>query len=198
MNYPPEQLAQFPWIVSSDTLKTEHLLVQYWSAAETIHRLRFDGQPWAADQRRLTSELERLVGEDSSESDWSDEEAETLLEALAEHLQDVAPDGFYFGGSEGDGACFGFWLEQDWETALDRLGFGNDDPTGWDEQQAGADYAQQLAQDNWLPDGPNGIGWNRWPLSCIDWSDAWNELKLGDGYRLHDIGGGEWLVFRSV
>jgi hypothetical protein len=69
---------------------------------------------------------------------------------------------------------------------------------GYSEERTGADYAQQLAQDSWLPDGPGGVGWNRWPVSCIDWEDAWRELQLGDGYRLHDLGGGEWLVFRSV
>jgi hypothetical protein len=105
------------------------------------------------------------------------------------------------------------------------MGLGGDDPTGWaeliarleadgvepdriedayvgraegySEDRAGANYALELAQDNWLPELPSGMGWNQWPINCIDWSDAWRELQLGDGYRLHDIGGGEWLVFRS-
>lgn len=57
--------------------------------------------------------------------------------------------------------------------------------------------AEQLAQETMLPTSPDGIGWNRWPFSCIDWADAWHELEIGDGFRLHDIGG-EYLVFRSV
>jgi hypothetical protein len=32
--YTQQQLAQFPWIVSCDTLKPEDLLVKFWSAAE--------------------------------------------------------------------------------------------------------------------------------------------------------------------
>lgn len=192
-HYTPEQLAQFPWIVSCDTLRPEDLL----------------------------PDLQRLVGEDSSESDWNDEQAGWTLESLIDRLQDAAPTGFYFGASEGDGACFGFWLSEDWAEAMEHLGFGNDDPTGWaelisrldadgiepetiedayqgraegySEESAGADYAAQLAYDSGSWDGRSV-----WPFSCIDWEDAWNELRMGDGFRLHDIGGGEWLVFRSV
>lgn len=214
--YALDQLASFPWIVSCDTLRPEDLLVKFWSAAEQI----------SADLTDLLPDLQRLVGEDSSESDWNDEQAGWALESLTDRLQDAAPTGFYFGASEGDGACFGFWLSDDWSDAMEHLGFGNDDPTGWaelisrldadgiepetiedayqgraegySEERAGADFAQELAQDSWLPEGPCGIGWNRWPVSCIDWAEAWRELTLGDGFRLHDIGGGEWLVFRNV
>ena len=222
--YTPDQLASFPWIVSCDTLRTEDLLVKFWSAAEQI----------GADLTDLLPNLQRLVGEDSRESDWlngwdgiaGETWASITLGELHNRLSDAAPTGFYFGASEADGACFGFWLSDAWSEAMDHLGFGNDDPTGWaelisrldadgiepdsiedayqgraegySEESAGADYAQELAQDSWLPEGPCGIGWNRWPVSCIDWADAWRELTLGDGFRLHDIGGGEWLVFRNV
>lgn len=221
--YTPDQLASFPWIVSCDTLRTEDLLVKFWSAAESCAVL--------ADRQQLLSpgtlaSLTKLVGEDSAESDWDDALASDTLGEVGSALCEVAPTGFYFGASEGDGACFGFWLSDEWFRAMEHLGFGNDDPTGWaelisrldadgiepdsiedayqgraeghSEESAGADYAQELAQDSWLPEGPCGIGWNRWPVSCIDWSDAWRELTLGDGFRLHDIGGGEWLVFRNV
>jgi hypothetical protein len=206
-----EQLASFPWIVSCDTLRTEDLLVKFWSAAEQI----------GADLTDLLPDLQRLVGEDSSESDWNDEQACHTLESLTDRLQDAAPTGFYFGASEGDGACFGFWLSDAWSEAMDHLGFGNDDPTGWaelisrldadgiepdsiedayqgraegySEESAGADFAQELADSNGLVSRME-----EWPVSCIDWADAWRELTLGDGFRLHDIGGGEWLVFRNV
>ena len=221
--YSPEQLASFPWIVSCDTLRPEDLLVKYWSAAEACAVLA--DRPQLLNAETLAS-LQKLVGEDSSEADWDDTEAAATLEDLAEALNDAAPVGFYFGASDGDGACFGFWIDESWAEALELFGMGNDDPTGWAsliaeldadgidpdtvedsyqgradgmiEELAGEDYAQQLAQDSWLPDGPNGIGWNRWPVSCIDWSAAWEELRIGDGYRLHSIGGGDWLVFRAV
>lgn len=215
--YTLDQLASFPWIVSCNTLRPEDLLVKFWSAAEQI----------GADVAQLLPDLQRLVGEDSSESDWNDEQACRTLESLTDRLQDAAPTGFCFGASEGDGACFGFWLTEDWFDALEHCGIAaDDDPEplaaiiqaleldgiepdsiedsyqgraeGYSEEKAGADFAQELAQDSWLPEGPGGIGWNRWPVSCIDWDSAWRELQMGDGFRLHDIGGGEWLVFRSV
>ena len=42
---------------------------------------------------------------------------------------------------------------------------------------------------------PDGLAW---PLTCIDWEQAWRELRIGDGYWLEDIGGGDWLVFRNT
>jgi hypothetical protein len=222
-HYNSDQLASFPWIVSSDTLRLEDLLPSYWSAVESLAQLTGKASPIAAD---TLADLEKLVGEDSSEDAWNYELACQLLEELTDCLQELAPCGFGFGSNEGDGACFGFWLSEDWQQALEHLGLDGDDPAGWaslisdldldgidpdnvedayegraegwSEERAGADFAQQLAQDSWLPEGPGGIGWNRWPVSCIDWEDAWQELRLGDGYRLHDLGGGEWLVFRSV
>lgn len=217
-HYTPEQLAQFPWIVSADTLRPEDLLVKFWNAAETVAVLA--DRPQLLNPETLAS-LTKLVGEDSSESDWSGDEAQQTLDDLFAALDDAAPAGFSFGASEGDGACFGFWLSDAWSDALETLGIGNDDPTGWaelisrleldgidpdniedayqgraeawSEERAGADYAQQLAEDT-----ADLTICNDWPFSCIDWDAAWRELEMGDGYRLHDIGGGEWLVFRSV
>jgi hypothetical protein len=211
-NYTADQLATFPWIVSTDTLKPEHLLVAFWQVAEQL----------GADLTSIRPSLEALVGEDSKESDWNDDDASGALEELGDALQDVAPTGFYFGADEGDGACFGFWVTEDWAEHLEQMDMGNDDPTGWasliqelelggvdtdnfedcyqgraegySEERAGADYAQELAEET------GAIDWNKlqWPLTCIDWEQAWQELRMGDGYWLQDIGGGDWLVFRSV
>ena len=222
IHYTPEQLASFPWIVSSDTLRPEDLLPAYWSAAESLAQLG-KAAPLAAD---TLADLERLVGEDSSEDAWNDELACQLLEELTDCLQELAPCGFGFGSNEGDGACFGFWLSEDWQEAIEHLGLDGDDPAGWaslisdleldgiepdnvedayqgraegwSEERAGADYAEQLAED--LGAIYVGVELDRmqWPLTCVDWEAAWRELQLGNGYRLHDLGGGEWLVFRSV
>lgn len=216
MNYSDQNLSVFPWIVSCGTLRSEDLLVRFWSIAAQL----------GGDLSPILSTLERLAGEDSREVDWSEEEAQDTIGRLFDILQDCAPEGFYFGASEGDGACFGFWLIEGWQTALDVMGLGDCDPSGWaaliaslvadgidpeniedayagraegrSEVVAGADYAMGLAQDVWLPESPGGIGWNCWPISCIDWQDAWRELQMGGGgYRLQDIGGGDWLVFRN-
>ena len=219
-HYTAAQLASFPWIVSADTLKPEHLLVKGWEAAEGLAVLL--DRPQLLNPATLAS-LSKLVGEDSRETDWCDTEAAQTLGDLAEALNDAAPAGFYFGASEGDGACFGFWLGDNWAEALELFGMGDDDPTGWasliaeldadgidpdtvedsycgraegvTEERAGEDYAQQLAEDLGMLPRPDRV---EWPCHCIDWAYAWQELVMGDGYRLHDIGGGDWLVFRAV
>jgi len=214
-------LSDFPWIVSCDTLKTEDLLVKFWSAAEQAAQIMTPGLPFAANHRSIAASLEHFVGEDSNADHWNDEAAAQLLDDVAEALQSYAPVGFSFGASVGDGACFGFWLDESWAAALEHFGFGNDDPTGWasliaeldndgidpdtaedsycgraegvTEERAGADYAQQLAEDL-------GVRLDKveWPHNCIDWDNAWDVLVMGDNYRLHSIGGGDWLVFRAV
>lgn len=224
--YTSAALAQLPWIVSCDTLRTEDLLVKFWSAAETCAVL--SERPELINPETLAN-LERLVGEDSRESDWlngwdgiaGETWASITLGELHNTLNDAAPAGFGFGASEGDGACFGFWLSEDWRDALETLGLGGDDPTGWaelidrladdgidpgnvadayqgraegcTEERAGAWFACELAD-------ALGVKLDQmaWPLTCVDWEAAWRELAIGDGYRLHSIGGGEWLVFRDV
>lgn len=219
IHYNSEQLSGFPWIASADTLKTEDLLPKFWSVAEDL-AVRSDRPDLLSPD--LLQTLTRLAGEDSDYEAWSEDEASAALSELFEVLEDAAPCGFHFSSSEGDGACFGFWLSEDWAEALETLGLGDDDPTGWasliaeldadgiepdsieeayqgraegyNEERAGADYAQQLAEDT------SEINWKtlQWPLTCIDWDAAWRELEMGDGYRLHDLGGGDWLVFRNV
>lgn len=226
-HYTADQLARFPWIASADTLKTEDLLVKFWGVAEDL-AVR-SNRPHLLNADTL-ARLQRLVGEDSTEAAWvdgwdgiaGDTWAQITLGELHDALGDAAPAGFHFGAQDGDGACFGFWLSEDWAEALETLGLGDDDPTGWasliaeldadgidpdsieeayvgradgySEERAGADYAQQLAEDT------GDINWKtlQWPLTYIDWDAAWRELETGDGYRLHDIGGGDWLVFRAV
>jgi len=219
-------LSDFPWIVSCDTLKTEDLLVKFWSAAEQAAQIMTPGLPFAANHRSIAASLEHFVGEDSNADHWDDEAAAQLLDDVAEALQGYAPVGFYFGASVGDGACFGFWLTDDWCEVMETLGFQDDDPTGWasliaeldndgidpenfqdsyqgktegiDEDRAGAEYAQRLAEEMDPGFDLDRTGSIPWPHRHVDWAAAWEELRVGDGYRLHSIGGGDWLVFRAV
>lgn len=219
-HYTAEQLSAFPWIASCDTLRPEDLLPKFWSVAEICAVLA--NRPALLNNDTLAS-LAKLVGEDAKETDWNDEEAAQTLDDLFLALDEVAPAGFHFSASEGDGACFGFWLGDDWHDALEHLGLGDDDPAGWatliadlvadgiepdsiedsyqgraegySEERAGADFAAQLAEDLGILPRPDRV---EWPCHCIDWEAAWRELEMGDGYRLHDLGGGDWLVFRNV
>lgn len=47
--------------------------------------------------------------EDSSSEWWDSEECTWAMEALFDALDWCAPEGYYFGAHEGDGADFGFW-----------------------------------------------------------------------------------------
>ncbi len=72
--------------------------------------------------RSFTSEYERLGGRPSNIRRFDnviignnlsashDEELTWALEDLFELLNEMAPEGSYFGAHEGDGADFGFWL----------------------------------------------------------------------------------------
>lgn len=40
---------------------------------------------------------------------WHSEEASIVLEELFDILNEVAPEGYYFGAHSGDGSDFGFW-----------------------------------------------------------------------------------------
>jgi hypothetical protein len=123
--YTADQLAPFPWIVSSDTLRAEDLLPRFWQAAETVAVIRQEPIPAS-----LLEPLTLLVGEDSRETDWNDDLAADTLAELFDLLQAWAPAGFSFGSNEGDGACFGFWLTPEWCDAMELLGFGDDNPEG--------------------------------------------------------------------
>jgi len=211
MLYSSQQLSEFPWIASSGTLREEDLLPRFWGVAEQIGATIPDS---------LLAVLQRLAGEDAQETDWDSELAAEACFDLIALLDNLAPVGFYFGASEGDGACFGFWVTEAWAEALDHMGLGGCDPAGsveliaeleadgiepdsiedsyqgraegWSEDRAGADYAMSLADELGV------LKSSEWPYTCIDWAGAWQELRMGDGYSLHSIGAGEWLVFGSL
>jgi hypothetical protein len=209
--YTADQLASFPWIVSTDTLRTDHLADAYLGALDCLGQ--DVPEPFRSDLQQCAAYASDAVGPEPCEP-WR-----LAVDWAFERLGELAPTGFYFGASEGDGACFGFWLTEDWGEALEHLGLDAEDPTnwaaliaeleadgidpdnledayqgraeGWSEERAGADYAQQLAEDLGVK-----LDQMEWPLTCVNWEYAWRELQLGDGYRLHSLGSGDWLVFR--
>jgi len=213
--YSDAQLSDFPWEISTGTLRPCDLAAAY---LETIDHLGVSaelGEHDRAELAALANHASDTVGPEPTDCAWlAMEAAETLLGELA-------PVGFYFGGNSSDPAAQGFWPTDEWADCLDRMGLGNDDPTGWasliqeldasgidpdtfedayqgqtegcTEERAGANYAEQLADD--VGAIPGGLAW---PLTCIDWEHAWRELRIGDGFWLQDIGGGDYLVFRNT
>ena len=59
----------------------------------------------------------------------------------------------------------------------------------WDDP---ADFAYQLAEDvGVMPES------SAWPLSCIDWEQAWRELQIGGDYSAVAASTGGVHIFRS-
>jgi hypothetical protein len=63
-----------------------------------------------ANGGKLRCELLPEIQEDPGHPFWSDyDEMAECVGDLFEAMQDIAPEGYYFGAHHGDGACFGFW-----------------------------------------------------------------------------------------
>ncbi|HYW24877.1 MAG TPA: hypothetical protein VE953_11985 [Terriglobales bacterium] len=78
--------------ISSGTLHPDHLIPAFIGALPEAQRAPYQ-ERWDAIGR----------GMDTWEAkDW-------LLEDLYDALNDLAPEGCYFGAHEGDGSDFGFW-----------------------------------------------------------------------------------------
>lgn len=213
MNYTPAALQWFPWNVSTATLRPDHLAAAYLPAVDYIETA--SGDTFPASYR---SDLETLASyATSTTSDHIITPAQiAAVEAVWDWLEQHAPEGFYFGSADGDAAEVGFWLVPDWQEALADLNIATTDPaataeliqhldaigatpatlseriagtaTGTNDTAAGADFAQGFAEDAGLvPD------FTTWPMTCIDWRDAWEELRH-DGYTITEHGSG-WLVF---
>ena len=64
--------------------------------------------------------------------------------------------------------------------------------SAYSEDQAGAAYAQQTAEDCGMIDDCA-----KWPHNCIDWEEAWRQLSM-DGYSAHRLSGARWAIVRAV
>jgi len=58
-------------------------------------------------------EIQRTYGDVIDASDYESEDAAWLLDKLFDTLEELAPEGFYFGAHPGDGADYGFWPVED-------------------------------------------------------------------------------------
>lgn len=110
-----EIIAKEGLIISEATLKTDDLLTTYYQLikdynlseekANTIKSF-FDNEPTTTNYYYNRC---HLIPE-------KEEEAQDFLNNdLFYFLSDIAPDGYYFGNTEGDGACFGFFKYEDEE-----------------------------------------------------------------------------------
>jgi hypothetical protein len=175
----------------------------------------------------ILSTTDRLAAELHTFGDL-EQESETV-DMLMDHLSLAAPFGHYFGSNAGDGSDYGFWLTEEWAEALEERGIDESDweavlsiceaegiepenlcdawegeVSAYSEDQAGAAYAQQTAEDCGMIDDCA-----KWPHNCIDWDEAWRQLSM-DGYSVHRLkrrilfcppdvfGGARWAIVRAV
>jgi hypothetical protein len=218
--YTTTQLRSFPWIVSSATLRAEDLALSWSSAAEEL--LELSGE--ALSSRLSAEELELLViaGSSAAEelsSSQLQELSELCSETLFDLLQELSPVGFSFSSHQGDGALFGFWLSEEIAEELERCSLDSEDPAtvaellqeldslgadlcdisdsfqgfgeGATEEEAGADFACQL----WEETESAAAAPLDWPLRCIDWRQAWFELRC-DGFCLVRFSSARFSVWR--
>lgn len=82
--------------VSSGTLKSEDLIPKFLGVLKTYGKDKYD----------------EYIKENPEVEDWKNLDEETMgwvVDELTDLLNEIAPDGCYFGASDGDGADFGFW-----------------------------------------------------------------------------------------
>jgi len=91
------------YVVSQGTLKAEDLVEAYLNF---IAELKLQHLPPIITHARWEKDLENY------KNDPTEEKYEELLHTLEEiqnHLNAIAPEGFYFGSHPGDGTLFAFW-----------------------------------------------------------------------------------------
>ena len=97
--------------VSNATLRSQDLLPKFLDALRIV-------APEAHQQLTMPgaghSPIPQHALEDESDPWWRSEECAWLInEELFDALNEHAPEGFHFGSHEGDGACFGFWPNEE-------------------------------------------------------------------------------------
>jgi len=119
------KLAKFGSIIEG-TLNTGDLLEAF--ADELEWHFSRNGAFYALPENRNDARrIIRVLGEasgmpDSTVNADDDDDAGFLVEEIEEELQNFAPAYGYFGTYPGDGASFGFWLDEDaLETGFDDL-----------------------------------------------------------------------------
>lgn len=97
--------------VSTATLRAQDLLPKFLDALsvvapEAYQQLMVPGAGFSAVPAHAL--------EDEDDEWWQSEDCAWLLnEILFDALNEHAPEGYYFGAHEGDGACFGFWSNEE-------------------------------------------------------------------------------------
>lgn len=92
--------------VSHGTLHPADLTEAMYSSIMAYAEPSADLTAWSNDV--LATVWEGAWGNHNSDF-WDTEVAEHMLDEMAEILENLAPEGYYFGASEGDGSDFAIW-----------------------------------------------------------------------------------------
>lgn len=106
MNAIEKHCAEFGgYVVSEGTLRPQDLIPKYLDALREL-------APAAYQQCMMPGcgfpMVPSYALEDES-AEWWDNDAHYVMEQLSDALSEYAPEGYYFGANEGDGACIGFF-----------------------------------------------------------------------------------------
>ena len=96
--------------ISSGTMRPEDLLPCFASELSLLSGVSQSDEGGTA---RLIADANREFFYDEIPDDVRDDRAAAVLDELFDALNEYAPPYFYFGAHPGDGADYGFWLEED-------------------------------------------------------------------------------------
>lgn len=96
--------------ISSGTLRPQDLIPAYLGA---LRELAPEAYQQVVSPGCGFSAYPCYADEDKKHEWWDSDDCCALLDGLCDELQDHAPDGYYFGGNQGDGASIGFWPCED-------------------------------------------------------------------------------------
>ncbi len=97
--------------VSEGTLRSQDLVPKFLDALRILASAAYEQMQIPAVG--FSSVPDYALEDDDHEWWRSDTCAYLLNEVLFDALNEHAPEGFHFGSHEGDGACFGFWPNEE-------------------------------------------------------------------------------------
>lgn len=100
-----------PGSVISGTTRSEDLIPRFWAELHDINEdsRRVLGDSWSTSYRTYKAILDVIEARRWSRPYFESELGYYDLEALVNGLNELAPDGYYFGTHPGDGTDWGFW-----------------------------------------------------------------------------------------
>lgn len=96
--------------VSEGTMREEDLIPAFWEVLEATDPER------AKELQEEHDEVVVILTLDEPTQDQADQVVWFLSENLWIAMEDMAPEGYYFGAHEGDGSDYGYWsVENDYD-----------------------------------------------------------------------------------